>query len=105
MFQGCERLEGGMGTVYSANNPQCQDANYAHPDNVSSPGFFTCTVEKGNLNDDNNIDDVDVEILTDAILGKIAITADLIAKGDMNYDGALTIADVTLLVDAILKQE
>jgi surface protein len=105
MFQGCERLNGGMGTVYSANNPECQDANYAHPDNVSSPGFFTCTVEKGNMNDDNNIDEVDIQILTDAILGKIAITADLIAKGDMNYDGALTIADVTLLVDAILKQE
>ncbi len=102
MFQDCESLKGGMGTAYSE---QCTDANYAHPDNVSSPGFFTCTVEKGNLNDDNNIDDVDVEILTDAILGKIAITADLIAKGDMNYDGALTIADVTLLVDAILKQE
>ncbi len=102
MFKDCISLKGGMGTAYSE---QCTDANYAHPDNVSSPGFFTCTVEKGNLNDDENIDEVDVEILTDAILGKIAINADLIAKGDMNYDGALTIADVTLLVDAILKQE
>ncbi len=102
MFKDCFNLKGGMGTAHSN---QCIDANYAHPDNVSSPGFFTCTVEKGNMNGDNNIDDVDVEILTDAILGKIAITADLIAKGDMNYDGALTIADVTLLVDAILKQE
>ncbi|MBR2234960.1 MAG: BspA family leucine-rich repeat surface protein, partial [Prevotella sp.] len=102
MFKDCFQLKGGKGTAYSE---QCIDANYAHPDNVSSPGFFTCTVEKGNLNDDENIDEVDVEILTDAILGKIAITADLIAKGDMNYDGALTIADVTLLVDAILKQE
>ena len=102
MFKDCISLKGGMGTAYS---DQYQDINYAHPDNVNSPGFFTCTVEKGNLNDDNNIDDVDVEILTDALLGKIAITADLIAKGDMNYDGALTIADVTLLVDAILKQE
>ncbi len=102
MFKDCISLKGGMGTAYS---DQYQDINYAHPDNVNSPGFFTCTVEKGNLNDDENIDDVDVEILTDAILGKIVITADLIAKGDMNYDGALTIADVTLLVDAILKQE
>lgn len=101
MFYGCTSLKGGMGAEYNATDPQCQTAKNAHPDNLTSRGFFTSTVEKGNMNFDEVLDMDDVLALKDLILSNADLSEDVIARGDMNCDGELTIADVTLLINQV----
>lgn len=58
----------------------------------------------GDINDDGNIDDKDLQLLTDRLLNKPINDTFIEKAADMNHDGILNAQDIAILTKIILKK-
>lgn len=56
----------------------------------------------GDVNFDGLINITDIDILVNALLQKIALTAQQIVVADVNLDGAINVSDIIAIVNIIL---
>jgi len=104
MFYGCTSLMGGAGTSFDGSHT---DHAYARIDGgTANPGYFTAKAEgsdeqpEGDLNDDWEVDEDDVELLVRAVMG-----GDKLAGADLNGDGEVDAADIVTLVNIIKSRK
>ena len=104
MFYGCTSLMGGAGTHYDNSHT---DHAYARIDGgTANPGYFTAKAEgsdeqpEGDLNDDWEVDEDDVELLVRAVMG-----GDKLAGADLNGDRKVDAADIVTLVNIIKSRK
>ena len=97
MFTDCTALVGGKGTTFDAAH---RDKSYARPDGgTESPGYFTVSAEKGDVNNDGVVDIADVV----AVLNTMASDADS-PSADVNADNVVDIADVVAVLNIMAGQ-
>ena len=104
MFQGCNKLVGGKGTVY---DQAYMDKTYARIDNApSAPGYFTykAPVQKGDANGDGTIDTQDAIKVVQYYLGKNPTDFNTEAA-DVNNDGVVDTQDAIQIIKIYLKKE
>ena len=102
MFQGCNKLVGGMGTTFDRDHT---DAAYARIDGgTENPGYFTEKINfmRGDVNGDNDVSIADVTALIDYLLTSDVSLINFEAA-DCNEDNDVSIADVTALIDYLLR--
>ena len=104
MFYGCTSLMGGAGTSFDGSHT---DHAYARIDGgTANPGYFTAKAEgsdeqpEGDLNDDWEVDEDDVELLVRAVMG-----GDKLAGADLNGDRKVDAADIVTLVNIIKSRK
>jgi surface protein len=100
MFSDCCNLVGGMGTTYDESHV---NKAYAHIDGgLDNPGYFTgkTTAQRGDVNNDGNIDVDDVTTLIAAVLGNTTVDSTV---ADVNNDNSVDIDDVTALIGRVLN--
>ena len=100
MFSDCSNLVGGMGTTYDESHV---NKAYAHIDGgLDNPGYFTgkTTAQRGDVNNDGNIDVDDVTTLIAAVLGNTTVDSTV---ADVNNDNSVDIDDVTALIGRVLN--
>jgi len=56
----------------------------------------------GDVSLDGSVNIADINILVNALLQKIILTAQQISVGDVNLDGAINVADIIAIVNIIL---
>ena len=99
MFDGCDCLVGGAGTVYDSAHT---DYTYAHVDGGSSnPGYLTLkTTLKGDVDGDGRVTISDVtSLITSLLMGQ---TSSSVGNLDIDADGKVSINDVTSLITMLL---
>ena len=98
MFTGCTLLVGGNGTKYDSTRT---NKEYACIDGGSSmPGYFTDkshTRQKGDVNGDGVIDQLDVALIRSHIVGSYVLSDEEFYAADMNGDNDVDIGDVMAL--------
>ena len=104
MFYQCTSLVGGAGTSFDGSHT---DHAYARIDGgAANPGYFTAKAEgsdeqpEGDLNDDWEVDEDDVELLVRAVMG-----GDKLAGADLNGDRKVDAADIVTLVNIIKSRK
>lgn len=100
MFNGCHQLKGGKGTAYNSAHV---DKEYARIDmGESAPGYFTAVPGiPGDLNGDGNVDVLDVNILINVVLDRVA-AAEVTGNPDLDGNSTVDVADVNALINLIL---
>ena len=97
MFTDCTALVGGKGTTFDAAH---HDKSYARLDGgTESPGYFTVSAEKGDVNNDGVVDIADVV----TVLNTMASDADN-PSADVNADKVVDIADVVAVLNIMAGQ-
>lgn len=101
VFEGCNSLVGGKGTVFDASHI---DWLYAHIDGgPTNPGYFTSHIE-GDINGDGELDVLDIVDMTNYM--RDTQPDDLNNPSvDMNGDKLINIADIIQIVNQILSEE
>ena len=99
MFANCTHLVGGKGTTY---DPGHTNKAYAHIDGgPSNPGYFTGTIDVGDVNGDGNVNITDVTVLNN-MLSNGDPSADDYPASDIDGNGVINITDVTMLINKAL---
>ena len=99
MFANCTHLVGGKGTTY---DPGHTNKAYAHIDGgPSNPGYFTGTIDVGDVNGDGNVNITDVTVLNN-LLSTSDPTVDDYPASDIDGNGVINITDVTMLINKAL---
>ena len=95
---------GGAGTSFDGSHT---DYAYARIDGgTANPGYFTAKAEgsdeqpEGDLNDDWEVDEDDVELLVSVVMG-----GDKLAGADLNGDRKVDAADIVTLVNIIKSRK
>ena len=104
VFDGCNSIVGGGGTIYDANHT---DYSYAHIDGgASNPGYLTykdvSPKEDGDANGDGNVGAADIVELVNYIIGNLSNNINEKAA-DVNGDGVVNIADIVQIIYIILR--
>ncbi len=63
---------------------------------------WTKTLYYGDINYDGTVDETDMNLLSDYILGKVVLDADMLEAADINGDGAADVKDLSIIVAYIL---
>ena len=107
MFEDCQNIVGGRGTVYTGSGYQ-QDKTYAHIDGgQNNPGYLTSNQPflLGDVNGDGKVDVADITALVN-IVNNVPIENGqwIMDAADVDGDNEVTSADIPALVGIILGQ-